>query len=164
MSETPRNPQRKPAAFTVETGPDARAPGEPKNRAPASFDENIVMTADADDPFFETTRSLPPPPEAAPRRRRFSFGKIIVAALGVLVSLAVGLWIDTLVRDLFTRADWLGYLAITAAAIALIACVVLIIRECLGIMRLNAVQALKTQAIEASVAPCLLYTSPSPRD
>jgi uncharacterized membrane protein YcjF (UPF0283 family) len=27
-----------------------------------------------------------------------------------------GLWTDSVIRDLFTRADWLGYAALTALA------------------------------------------------
>ncbi|MCV9960575.1 YcjF family protein [Pararhizobium sp. BT-229] len=151
MSDTPKIPQRKPAAFTIDN--DAANRPEAARRSPASFDENIVMTADSDDPFFETTRSLPAPPEAAPRKRRFSFGKLAFGALGILVSLALGLWVDSLVRDLFSRADWLGYLAIATAAIGLLAFLIVIIRELVGLMRLNAVQALKHEAIEASLAP-----------
>lgn len=154
MSDTPKIPQRKPAVFTLESDQAgaARKP-DPLKRSPGSFDENIVMTADADDPFAATTTGLPDAPEAVPRKRRFSFGKLAFGALGVLVSLAVGLWVDSLIRDLLTRADWLGYLAIATAAIGLVAFLVVIGREMAGIMRLNAVQALKQEAIDASKAP-----------
>lgn len=154
MNDTPKTPKRKPAVFTVEGEPSTTAARrDPVRRSPASFDENIVMTPDADDPFLATTSALPAPPEATPRKRRFSFGKLAFGALGILVSLAVGLWIDSLVRDLFTRADWLGYLAVAAVAIGLLAFLVVIARELAGIMRLNAVQALKQEAIDASLAP-----------
>jgi len=154
MSDTPKIPQRKPAVFTIENEPSTAVerPGSAR-RSPASFDENIVMTDDADDPFAATTSALPDAPEAAPRKRRFSFAKLAFGALGILVSLAVGLWVDSLIRDLFTRADWLGYLAIAAAAIGLLAFFVIIARELSGLMRLNAVQVLKQQAIDASLSP-----------
>lgn len=153
MSETPKIPQRKPAVFTIGDNPSAPAERPvPVKRPPASFDDRIVMTADADDPFASTTTALPDMPEATPRKRRFSFAKLAAGALSVLISLAVGLWIDSLVRDLFTRADWLGYLAIGAAAIALIAFLVIIARELSGLMRLNAVQALKQEAVDASLS------------
>jgi putative membrane protein len=154
MNETPKTPKRKPAVFNVEGEPSTTAAGrDPVRRSPASFDENILMTPDADDPFFATTTALPAPPEATPRKRHFSFGKLAFGALGILVSLAVGLWIDSLVRDLFSRADWLGYLAVAAAAIGVLAFLVVIARELAGVMRLNAVQALKQEAIDASLAP-----------
>ncbi|WP_438748056.1 YcjF family protein [Pararhizobium sp. O133] len=154
MSDIPKIPQRKPAAFTLESDQaGATRKPDPAKRSPASFDENIVMTTDDDDPFAATTTALPDAPEAMPRKRRFSFGKLAFGALGLLVSLAVGLWVDSLIRDLFTRADWLGYLAIATAVIGLLAFLVVIGREMAGIMRLNAVQALKQEAIDASTAP-----------
>jgi putative membrane protein len=154
MTDTPKTPKRKPAAFTVGGEPSTRAArSEPVRRSPASFDENIVMTPDTDDPFLATTTALPAPAEAIPRKRRFSLGKLAFGAFGVLVSLAVGLWIDRLVRDLFSRADWLGYLAIAVVTIGLLAFALVIARELAGIMRLNAVQALKQEAIDASLAP-----------
>jgi putative membrane protein len=153
MSDTPKIPQRKPAVFTIDNDPSTSAEGPaPTKRSPASFGDKIVMTADADDPFAATTTALPDTPEAAPRKRRFSSAKLAVGAISVLVSLAVGLWVDSLVRDLFTRADWLGYLAIGAVAIGLIAFLVIIARELSGLMRLNAVQTLKQEAIDASLS------------
>ncbi|OJG00515.1 hypothetical protein AX761_08780 [Rhizobium sp. 58] len=134
---------------------DKPAPDRQSRRAPGSFDENIVMTADAEDPFIETTTALSAQaiPEARPRKRRFSFARLAAGAFGLLFSLAVGLWIDSLIRDLFTRADWLGYLAIAAAAIGAMAFLAVVARELAGLWQLKAVQALKQEAIEASLAP-----------
>lgn len=153
MSDTPNTPQRKPAAFTI--GDEQQAADATRGhgrRAPASFDDNIVMTPDAEDPFAATTSALPDVLQAAPRKRHFSFAKLALGALSILVSLAVGLWVDSLIRDLFTRADWLGYLAIATAAIGLAAFLVIIARELSGLMRLNAVQALKQEAIDAGLS------------
>lgn len=154
MSDTPRIPPRKPSVFTIENEPSGASERQASaRRAPASFEENIVMTPDAEDPFAATTSALPEAPEAAPRNRHFSFAKLAFGALGILASLAVGLWVDSLIRDLFTRADWLGYLALATAAIGLVAFLVVIARELAGLMRLNAVQALKQEAIDASTSP-----------
>ena len=153
MSDTPKIPPRKPAVFTVDNDPADKTVQAQPRRTPASFDENIVMTADAEDPFAATTTALPDAAEAIPRKRRFSFAKLAFGAIGLLVSLAVGLWVDSLVRDLFTRADWLGYLAIATAAIGLIAFLIVVARELAGLMRLNAVQNLKQEAVIASQSP-----------
>ena len=84
MNETPKTPKRKPAVFNVEGEPSTTAARrDPVRRSPASFDENILMTPDADDPFFATTTALPAPPEATPRKRHFSFGKLAFGALGI---------------------------------------------------------------------------------
>lgn len=152
MTDTPNIPRRKPASFTLDSTPAAQP--EKNRRAPGSFDDNIVMTSDAQDPFIETTAALSsvPVPEAVPRRRRFSFARVAAGAFGLLVSLAVGLWVDSLIRDLFTRADWLGYLAIALAAIGILAFLVVVARELAGIMQLNAVQALKEEAVAAGLS------------
>lgn len=151
MSDTPR----RPTAFSLQ--PDPVRPPEDR-RTPASFGDGVVLTPDADDPFADTTLG----PAAASgavvsalqerrARRRFSLAKLGFSALGVLVSLALGLWIDSLVRDLFSRNDALGYTAIGAAAIVVLAVLGIIGREVLGLMRLNAVQALKDEVAAASL-------------
>ena len=48
-----------------------------------------------------------PPPATAPRRRSL-LGSLFFGALGVLVSLAVGLWTDQLIRDLFDARRMAG--------------------------------------------------------
>jgi putative membrane protein len=146
--------RRRPAAFTLESGPDSVADTSAKNagRSPRSFDTEISLTPDADDPFIGPTdidnAALP---IATPRKHRFSFGKLALGALGILLSLAFGLWADQLIRDLFTRSDWLGYTAMGALGVGLLAVLVMVTREVIGIMRLNAVQSLKAEAESASL-------------
>src|SRR3546814_2449145 len=106
-------------------------------RNPRSFEGNVVVTPDDLDPFV-TPRELAAGalPVAEPRRRRrFSFANLALAAFGTFLSLAFGLWADSVIRDLFTRADWLGYAALTALAIGLLAVAVVVARELLGLMR-----------------------------
>ncbi len=150
MSESDNNPGRKPAAFTVED-PQGSAAQLQKPRLPSSFDSGISMTPDIDDPFLAEALAQDDAllDEAQPRRRRFSFARLAFGALGVLLSLAVGIWVDALIRDLFTRADWLGWLAIGAAGAAIIGLLAIVIRETAGMFRLNAVQTLKQEAQEA---------------
>jgi putative membrane protein len=144
MSDEPR----RPTAFSLE--PEPRPVPEPR-RAPASFGEGIVLTPDAEDPFAATTSAPVLSALNEPRpRRRFSLARLALGALGVLVSLALGLWIDSLVRDLFARNDALGYMAILAAAVVVLAVLGIIGREIVGLMRLKAVQILKDEAAKAS--------------
>lgn len=148
------NNGRRPGAFPVEEE-RKREPTPTVRRAPRSFEGNVVVTSDENDPF------LTPPelagrdvPVAEPRRRRrFSFGNMALAAFGTFLSLAFGLWADSVVRDLFTRADWLGYAALTTLAMGLIAISVVVGREIYGLMRLAAVQSLKSEAEQAAAAP-----------
>lgn len=151
MSDRPR----KPASFSLPGDAAGNQPEQGKPRAPAAFDDAVTLTPDADDPFIATTIDLPDlsPPVATPRPRRFTLGRIAVGALGLLLSLAIGLWIDALIRDLFTRNDWLGYLAIAAAAIAVLALLGVVLRELIGLRRLAAVQDLKHDVVEAAASP-----------
>ncbi|MBD8555820.1 TIGR01620 family protein [Rhizobium sp. CFBP 8762] len=143
-------PPRTPASFSIDS--PVEAPKAPRH--PASFDDNIRLTPEAADPFEAeavATGDLTVP-VAIPRKRRFSFGKLALGALGLIVSLALGLWFDGLVRTLFSRSDWLGYTAIGAVIIFVLAFLAVVGREIFGIMRLNAVQALKTRAADAAIA------------
>ena len=143
---------RRPGAFDIEED-GTRTASAP--RPPRSFEENVLLTPDEDDPF------LTPPelaerdiPVAEPRtRRRFSFANVALAAFGTFLSLAFGLWADSVVRDLFARSDWLGYAALSALAIGLLAVAIVVGREVYGLMRLSAVQTLKVEAEEAAAAP-----------
>ena len=144
---------RRPAANSLPS--DATPVQAAKPRAPAAFDDAVTLTPDADDPFIATTADLPEltPPVATPRARRFTLGRLAMGALGVLVSLAVGLWVDALIRDLFSRNDWLGYLAVAAAAVAVLALLGVVLRELIGLRRLAAVQDLKRDVVEAAGSP-----------
>ncbi|MBC2773241.1 TIGR01620 family protein [Rhizobium sp. AQ_MP] len=142
--------RRRPAAFTVKQDANPGRTAETINRPPRSFAGEVVIVPDEEDPFFTAADELPSVPVAEPRRRRFSFAKLATGAFGLLLSLAFGLWVDGLVRDLFARADWLGYLALSALAVGLVALAVAVGRELVGLWRLDAVQDLKAEADAAA--------------
>ncbi|MDP9839428.1 putative membrane protein [Neorhizobium huautlense] len=137
-SETP---SRRPTAYAVEGERDMPLAA---SRPPRSFDDGFTATADADDPFLGVNEDdLADTPVALPRRHRFSFGKLAAGAFGVFASFAFGLWADSVIRDLFSRSDWLGYTAVGILCVALAALAVVVGREVLGLMRIGAVQSLK---------------------
>lgn len=146
--------RRRPASFSLD---DERAPApdvasaEPVRRMPRNFEDGVTITPDHEDPFLSDPPSTVPEnlPVAKPRRRKFSFLGMAMSGIGILLSLAFGLWTDQLIRDLFTRADWLGYTAIAALSLALLGVAVVVARELVGIFRLNAVQSLKAEAEKA---------------
>jgi len=144
------DPQRRPAAFTIE--PEApHTPGaENLRRPPRSFTGEVAIVPDDEDPFIAAADDLPPAPVAEPQRRRFSFARLAAGAFGLLLSLAFGLWVDRLIADLFTRADWLGYTALGALAIGLLALTIAVGRELVGLWRLETVQNLKSEAQAAA--------------
>jgi putative membrane protein len=146
------DPQRRPAAFTVEADAPRAPANQDLNRAPRSFSGEVVIVPDEQDPFIAATEDLPAPPVTQPRQKRFSFAKLATGAFGLLLSLAFGLWVDRLISDLFARADWLGYVALGALVIGLLALAVAVGRELAGLWRLDAVQNLKTEADDAAAS------------
>lgn len=151
MSENGENhrPARRPSAYDIDQGAKLRDE-EQTPRRPKSFTSGYDVVTEEADPFTQQElAAIDAPPLARPRERSISFGKIALGALGVLFSFAFGLWADSLIRDLFTRADWLGYTALTALFVALAAILAVVIREVVGIWRINAVQDLKEDADRA---------------
>src|SRR5262245_14904871 len=149
---------RRPAAFRVEP---ERARPEPEKAKPEREPETarkpraipksevaVVVPAEID--VFETddAEAREPPPAIAPRRRS-RLGAIFLAALGALLSLAIGLWIDRLIRDLFDRYDWLGWVAVAAAGIATVTLLVILIRELAALSRLASVEKIRRRALDA---------------
>jgi putative membrane protein len=145
MSKEPRKPQ----SFAFDE-PQA-APVEVRMRKPGAFDAGVTLTPDELDPFLGEADTLPPPP--APRRRGLPLLQIFLTALGAIISVAFALWLDGLIRSLFSRNDWLGYAAIGVTAIGALALLGIVAREWLGMRRLAAVQALRDEAVKAALEP-----------
>lgn len=147
---------RKPAAFRIE--PEAppkqqaasRQPDAAAARKPRTVNADLAVVTPAEIDVFDEPDIIAaePPPATAPRQRSIS-GSLFFGALGVLVSLALGLWTDQLIRDLFARAEWLGWLAAGMAVIALLALLVILAREFLAIARLAEVEKLQKRALDA---------------
>lgn len=135
---------RKPAAFRIEPErPVSEVKAAPKRTPVAKPATEII---EQPDPF---ELELPPenlPVLVAKPRRSWSIGSVFTAAFGILISLALGLWIDGLIRDLFARSDWLGYVAIAAATAAVLALVIIAVREIAGLARLNAASRFRDRA------------------
>lgn len=138
MTKEPRKPQS--FAFdeprTIEV--------EPKMRRPGAFDAGVTITPDELDPFLGSTETLPLPPP--PRRRGLPLLQIFLGALGTILSVAFGLWLDGLISSLFARADWLGWAAVAVTALGILALLGMVFREWNGMRRLSAIQVLRAEA------------------
>lgn len=145
---------RKPAAFRIapEAGAEATPPQEPPPAAPrkprAARPQDVVAVAAPFDVFDEPDTALQEPPPATPRRRS-ALGPVFLGAFGLLLSLALGLWVDGLIRELFSRAGWLGWLAAGVAAVAALALIVILARELVGLARLASAEKLRQAGREA---------------
>ena len=143
---------RRPAAFRIEPAP-AQPAEETRDsqRKPRAIrvDETVKITPAEIDVFdsLEPAASAPPPAVAPKKRSRL--GTIFWAALGMLVSLAAGLWADRLIRDLFSRADWLGWLGAALVAIAALALAAIVAREMFAVARLASVEKMRRRSDDA---------------
>ncbi len=149
------NGSRKPAAFRLDPvelpsrSEEATKAGMRPARGDAISQGAVVVPAEID-VFADPEPAAGLTPVAAPGRGS-KLGSIFLGALGVLVSLAVGLWTDQLIRTLFERAEWLGWLAAAMAALAAAALVVILVREMLAILRLASIEKLRARALDAIV-------------
>src|SRR5712672_2989741 len=137
------------------------------HRRPATFklDDPAVIVMDPDDtgrPARGTVRVtpeadpalLPVPIDAplVPVRRGFRWGTLFWAAAGGLVVLGLGLGIVNLIEDLFARSESLGFLGLAFAFAAVLALIVVIAREALGLARLAAIEKLHLRAAEVLIS------------
>lgn len=141
----PREEDRREAARHAH---DALTTGQARKPRAVRAEHAVVIPDEVDVFARDELDALEPPPAVTPRRRSW-VGRIFLTSFGLLVSLALGLWIDRLIRDLFQRADWLGWLAAGLAGIALLALLLLLLREMLALGRLASVAKLRERGAEA---------------
>ncbi len=134
---TDRN--RKPTAFRLDDVDVVVA--EDYDEAKTANKDLAMIVAEADETDAQRRPVI--------RRSGWNWGAMFVTALGGLVSLAVGIAVDQLIRDLFARSDWLGWLGAAFAALVVLAALAIVIRELVGVMRLRRIDQLRSRA-EAS--------------
>lgn len=142
---------RKPAAFRVEPPPQAMPERPPagtvrRPRAVKAGGPAVIVPAEID-VFEAVDDALAAPAPAAPPRGRSRLGEIFLAAFGILVSFAVGLWLDGLIRDLFSRTGWLGWAAVGIAAVAGLSLLLIVLRELVALRRLASVERMRGRAL-----------------
>ncbi|SEQ35073.1 putative membrane protein [Faunimonas pinastri] len=134
--------------------------GQPYRR-PTAFRLDDSRLEIAEEPAYEEIEDLAPGIDDAkgaveqianPRRRGFRWGALVLSAAGALVSLAIGLGVDALIRDLFQRAPWLGWVGLVALSLFVLGLVVVIGRELAGIARLKRVARLRLACDEAAAS------------
>jgi putative membrane protein len=135
-----------------------------KHRRPAAFRIDEVDIAETGPPRRSARTTIIPatdpfaPPVAAeeravvvPRRGARWLG-LFAAAGGGLVLLAMGLAVDSLIRALFERTDWLGWFGLALAALAVLAVIALAVREILALLRLRRIEHIHAAASAAAEA------------
>ncbi|MEI2383851.1 TIGR01620 family protein [Breoghania sp. JC706] len=140
-------PRRAPRAFRIDGDrivEDAQRQGARENGGHARKAQAEIIP---EPPLPEEIAAVPIAP---PRSRRW--GRVLAIGLGGLISLAAGLAIDSLIRDLFARTDWLGWTGIVFAGLAVLAVLALVIREIAGLSRLKQIDRLRAKFAAAAEA------------
>ena len=148
---------RRPGAYRLDEAGLVSAPVVPGTkpgprtamRAPRSIEDLSRIELEPDDAIEREALVALGEGSAQPRRRGFSFGKLFAGALSLLVSLAFGLAIDSLVRDLFARYEWLGWTALALAVLVVLGALGVAGREAIGLMRLAAVDRERQRGLAA---------------
>lgn len=136
-----------PIAFDL---PPPSAPDTPA-RAPRAF----ALEEVGEIPQTVESYSDPKPADAdgTPAQPRANWlARILLASAGLLLSLAIGLAIDSLIAELFATQPWLGWLALGVAAVFVLAVLALIIREWRAVWRLRQLDHLRRDAADAIAA------------
>lgn len=137
MTDAPRRPR----AFRVDAPDVVVAP----DGASTLLGTRTVIVPAAEIPFEpETPIALP-----AERRPLVAWRAVLLAGLGGLLSLALGLAIDRLIEDLWARAPWLGWTGLGFLALAILALLAIVIREMIGLRRLAHVGVLRDRVSSA---------------
>lgn len=147
MSDTKST--RAPRSFTLDppketaTRSDDRKSPPRKPKAMKVSREIILQSDDAVDEAYGDIDQLTPPPPLPYQRKGFGWGKLALSAFGALFAISVGLAIDQLIRELFSRNDWLGWAATVLAGLGAIGVLAVVIRELWAMSRLRNIDALR---------------------
>jgi putative membrane protein len=129
-----------------------------ETRRPGAFRLDDPAVEPADELILETLEPAQADAHQAveaiahPHRRTIRWGALAFSAGAALFSLSLGLALDTLIRDLFARADWLGWLGIGLIALFVLAIGALVGREMLGLFRLKRLAQLRLDSDAAVVS------------
>ncbi len=155
MSDTPRKPRRFDVPGEPQPVTTASKPSKPRPPKAVAADTALVFASDdaaQRAPIVLGADDLTPPPPPPKTKPGIRWSRILFGALGALLSLAVGLWIDGLVRDLLVRETWLGWVAIGLVALIVVAALAIAIREWLALRRLSKIDDLRQRGVEALVS------------
>ncbi len=139
---------RRPVARPIKPEADGTAT---ERRPPRAFAPEKAATVSTEVETFAEPEADEIIPQRPPRLLGF-LGKLAWGAGGVLVSLALALAADRLIRDLFATNEWLGWLGLAVLAMFVAALAALAIREILAISRLRALDALRARAAAVLVS------------
>ncbi|MBL4597492.1 MAG: TIGR01620 family protein [Rhizobiaceae bacterium] len=145
---------RKPRSFKItpeETEPKAqnaiKTQTTPKQaRKPRTVKDLENLTLISDDEANGIIATLEPEPLASKKRSGFKWSNLFFMALGGLISIAIGLSLDQLIRELFERYTWAGWFAAVLTALLVLSLIAIVLKEIWGIFHLQKITDLRQKA------------------
>ena len=142
---------------TAPSGKQQSAPAkQEQKRTPRAIKSSAALkkidaTLEAEQPIesFDLDERPVDRGSSPPATKRSRVGGWIASILGLLVLLAAGLWLDELIRSLFERHEWLGWLSVALTALLVVLLLVGLIRELISLVRLNRAEGLRELASAA---------------
>ena len=137
--------------------PVARTLGDLQQAADEARTPRAFAPTDARDvpqtiePIVDADESLETAPVAPPKSTGW-LGRLAWGTGGLLVSLAIGLAAERLLRDLFATSQWLGWVGLALLALFLLAMAALVTREALALRRLRVLDQLRRRAAEVLIS------------
>ena len=123
-------------------------------RKPASFRVEEVEIVETSMPAPAVATDAPQLPAAVRTlpslERGWRWGSILLSAVGGLVVLASTIWLHDLVRTMMARQDWVGWLTIGLIATAVLALLMIVVKEAAGLARLGRLGRLRHEADSAA--------------
>lgn len=133
----------KPRSFDISDNKSQKPKTSPKAGPKALDLKDVTLTSDVIETLdTQMETNLKP-------RRGIGWLSIFCAALTMLASLAVGLAVDQLIRDLFSRHLWLGWFGATLTLIVVTAALAVVLREIFALVRLQSITHLRERASTA---------------
>jgi putative membrane protein len=115
----------------------ARAPGAFRLDDPAVEEEALTALEPDETDAHHAVETIAHP------KRGVRWGALALSTGGALVTLAIGVAFDALIRDLFERASWLGWLGLGLVGVFVVALLALVGRELVGLFRLKRLARLR---------------------
>ena len=120
-------------------------------RRPTAFrlpeTEEIELEPDLPEPPL-----VPVQPQPLGLKRSFRWGSLLVSAATSLIMLWAGFAVTGFIEDLFARSVVLGGVALSLAGLIALALVAILLREVIGLIRLNALGTIQDDAARAIAA------------
>ncbi|MFK5979092.1 MAG: TIGR01620 family protein [Rhizobiaceae bacterium] len=135
---------RKPRAFKIQD--DEKPKPKRKPRAAKGVSSLTIISDDEANGIIET---LEPAPLKPNKRGGIKWSTLFFASLGGLISIGIGLSLDQLIRELFERYTWAGWIAAGLTAILVLSLIVIILKEIWGIFHLKKITELRQKATKA---------------